>query len=78
MHKSFNDIVTKAAKSREQFDSELEMLKCELDRSVRSSFDDLGPMTPQMAKSATGWLRGALSYPWVVVCIIIPAVLDMM
>jgi hypothetical protein len=27
---------------------------------------------------STGWLRGSLSYPWAIVCIVIPAVLNMM
>ncbi len=78
MSNRFEHIFESAAASKEQFDASVSCVRDALQESLKGSIQ-----TPVIVKSAeprmgSGWLRGALSYPWAIVCIIIPAVLDMM
>ena len=76
MNSNFMNIVAKAGENKSRFDASLLGLKDELDRAVSR---DAHLVRAHVRKSSptTGWLRGALSYPWIFVCIVIPAVMDM-
>ena len=76
MNSNFMNIVAKATESKSLFDSSVESIKDALDASVK--------VTPSVhpharkAHAATGWLRGALSYPWALVCFFIPSIKDLL
>lgn len=76
MNSNFMNMVAKAAENKSLFDSSVESIKNALDASVKVNQTIPQHMTPK-AQPTTGWLRGALSYPWAIVCLVIPAVLDM-
>lgn len=76
---NFAHIVDAASDKKRSFDSSIESVKDMLDKSVRGFHDvpsNIGKMDFSDNGLRTGWLRGSLSYPWVIVCFIIPAVLD--
>ena len=72
MNTRFENFINSASASKLAFDSSIE--------SVRSSLDEMtntaaSPAVPAAAK--TGWLKGSLSYPWVIVCSLVPSLKDM-
>ena len=75
MNSNFMNIVAKATENKSLFDSSVESIKDALDASVKVT-PSVHPHRPKK-QAATGWLRGALSYPWAIVCLVIPAILDM-
>ena len=75
MNKNFKNILAKANMNKNQFDSSVEGIKDALDTYIK--FDKRSMPLITATKPSTGWLRGALSYPWIFVCIVIPAVMDM-
>lgn len=66
----FMNIIDSANCSKEQFESSMESLKDTLETSVKSS----SPVYVSKSEPKTGWLRGSLSYPWVLICTIAPAI----
>ncbi|MBO7414927.1 MAG: hypothetical protein J6U20_14940 [Fibrobacter sp.] len=77
MKHSFMDIVSKASANKSRFDSSVEEIAGALDISIKAASHKKWVTPAHRAPlQTTGWLRGALSYPWVVVTAIIPAVLD--
>lgn len=78
MNNNFVHIIDAAADRKDSFNTSIESVKVMLDKSVRGSFDATKSINKVEFNHdlRTGWLRGSLSYPWVVVCFIIPAVLD--
>ena len=78
MSNNFLSIMAKANESRNRFDSTLSSLSGELKSSVRASKGLQLNKSDFERKPSTGWLKGSLSYPWAIVCIVIPAVLDLM
>ena len=76
MNSNFMNIVAKAAENKSLFDSSVESIKVALDDSVKVPPRSVS-LTPPKTRFTTGWLRGALSYPWAIVCLVIPAVLDL-
>ena len=71
-------MIDSAQERKRMFDQSVVYLKDSLHESVVTAQSK----TQQIHFSAnkiqtTGWLKGALSYPWVVVCIIIPAITEM-
>lgn len=66
----FMNIIDSANSSKEQFESSMESLKGSLQDSVKASS---GTFVEAHAPK-TGWLRGSLSYPWVLICTIAPAI----
>jgi len=77
MTNRFEHYYESATASKKQFDASVCSVKEALQVSLNTSRariyvrDNSKPIT-------TGWLRGSLSYPWAIVCIVIPAVLNMM
>ena len=76
MNSNFMNIVVKATENKDLFDSSVGNIKEYLDVCIKATRTaETEPKPPSI--NATGWLRGALSYPWILVCIVIPAILDM-
>lgn len=79
MKNNFANIIAAAASNKSSFDNSIESVKNLLDVSVQDSAKSLANIQKvEFAEKElrTGWLRGSLSYPWVVVCFIIPSVID--
>ena len=74
MNSNFMNIVAKAAENKSLFDSSVENIKVALDDSIKVSTQAVPHMTPK--PESTGWLPGALSFPWALFCLVIPAILD--
>jgi hypothetical protein len=77
MKHSFMDIVSKASANKSRFDSSVEEIAGALDISIKAaSHKKWVGHARRVPLQTTGWLRGALSYPWVIVTAVIPAILD--
>ncbi len=69
MSNRFMNIIDSANLNKEKFDSSMESLKGSLQDSVEASSSVLvSDVAPK-----TGWLKGSLSYPWVLICTIAPS-----
>lgn len=68
MNNRFEKYIESASASKKMFDRELEGLKDSLQATVKKP----SVFVSQPAK--TGWLKGSLSYPWVLICSIVPAI----
>ncbi|MCQ2055529.1 MAG: hypothetical protein MJY82_09620 [Fibrobacter sp.] len=75
MSKKFKHIFESANANKKLFDASVEGIKDALNTSISKVYT-VSPKQPIRTYVSTGWLRGSLSYPWVVVCIIIPAILE--
>ena len=74
----FLQMIDSAQESKRDFDLSVVYLKDSLDQSIKTAHSNMQRVSFDTNKvQTTGWLRGALSYPWVVVCTIIPAVMEM-
>lgn len=82
MSSNFKQKIESASLLKQRFDYSMENLKEDLEKDIQGSTTDSKYMEinnlPVSTQIRTGWLRGALSYPWMLVCIVIPAVLDML
>ena len=76
MMNHFEHYYESATASKKQFDASVSSVKEALQDSLRMS-DAPIYVRSNSRPSNTGWLRGSLSYPWVVICSIIPAVMEM-
>ena len=72
------DIVSKASANKNKFDSSVEKIAGALDTSIKAASRKAwrSPMHRAPVQT-TGWLRGALSYPWVVVCVVLPVIFEL-
>ena len=78
MSSKFLQMIDSAQESKREFDLSVVYLKDSLHESVTTAQSQMQQVSFNSNKvQTTGWLRGALSYPWVVVCTIIPAVMEM-
>ena len=74
----FLQMIDSAQESKRDFDLSVVYLKDSLHQSIKTSHSNMQRVTFDADKvQTTGWLKGALSYPWVIVCTIIPAVMEM-
>ena len=80
MKNSFKCYIDSATAQKKQFEESVDNVKDSLTKVIMesSSHDYKGlNITPsEPAYSATGWLKGALSYPWAIVSVIIPSFLE--
>lgn len=79
MKNNFTHIINAAASQKRSFDTSIESVKNLLDESIQNASRVPGSIHKiefSQNELRTGWLRGSLSYPWVVVCFIIPSVID--
>ena len=78
MSSKFLQMVGSAQESKREFDLSVVYLKDSLHESVTTAQSKMQQVTFSANKvQTTGWLRGSLSYPWVIICSIIPAVMEM-
>lgn len=78
MSSKFLQMVDSAQESKRDFDLSVVYLKDSLHESVTTAQSKMQQVTFSANKvQTTGWLRGSLSYPWVIICSIIPAVMEM-
>lgn len=80
MNKNFIDMVAQASANKDQFDISVDGIKETLDDYIKGVEPAKAiPSKPLMnISSATGWLRGALSYPWVLACLLIPSIEELL
>ena len=71
MNYRFEKYVNSASASKQAFDSSIEGVRSSLRRSLNADIS----VVPSTAK--TGWLKGSLSYPWVLVCSLVPSLKDL-
>ena len=80
MKNSFKCYIDSATAQKKQFEESVDNVKDSLTKVIMesSSHDYKGlSITPsEPVYSATGWLKGALSYPWAIVSVIIPSFLE--
>lgn len=77
MNENLNKIIRAAHVNQSQFTESVEMVKSAIAETITKSTDSEIARKKDFYKvSSTGWLRGSLSYPWVVLCTIIPAILE--
>ena len=72
MNYRFKNFINSASANKQAFDSSIESVRSSLDNMVNTRS---APVVPSPAK--TGWLKGSLSYPWVIVCSLVPSLKDM-
>ena len=77
MTNRFEHYYESATASKKQFDASVCSVKEALQVSLNTSRARIF-VCDHSEPVSTGWLRGSLSYPWAIVCIVIPAVLNMM
>lgn len=72
MNYRFEKYIDSASASKQAFDSSIEGIRS----SLHSSLNQMAkPASTSPAK--TGWLKGSLSYPWVVVCSLVPSLKEL-
>ncbi len=69
MNYRFENYVKSASANKQAFDSSIEGVRRSLHNSLNTA--TAPAIVPTPAK--TGWLKGSLSYPWVVVCSLVPS-----
>lgn len=72
MNNRFRDFIDSANANKTTFDSSIEGVRNSLDAMTAVSGN---PAVPTAAK--TGWLKGSLSYPWVLVCSLVPSIKEL-
>lgn len=79
MKNSFKCYIDSAAAQKRLFDESIDNVKDSLVKVVAESTvksDVQLFKKPEPVYSSTGWLRGALSYPWAIVSLIIPSIIE--
>lgn len=80
MKKSFMCYVDSATAQKKQFDESVDCVKDSLTKVIMESsstgFKDQIALQKSEPAYSTGWLKGALSYPWAIVAVVIPAFLE--
>lgn len=78
MKHNFMDIVSRASANKSKFDSSVEEIAGALDSSIKAASRKIwaSPLRRTPVQT-TGWLRGSFSYPWVVVCVVLPVIFEL-
>lgn len=79
MKKSFKCYIDSATAQKRLFDESIDNVKDSLVKVVAESTvksDVQFFKKPEPVYSSTGWLKGALSYPWAIVSVIIPSIIE--
>ena len=71
MNYRFKNFIDSASVSKQAFDTSIEGVRSSLESMIASNNT---PVVPSPAK--TGWLKGSLSDPWVIVCSLVPSLKD--
>ncbi len=72
MNYRFENILNSASANKQAFDSSIAGVR----RSLHDSLHENNTASAT-APAKTGWLKGSLSYPWVIVCSLIPSLKDL-
>jgi hypothetical protein len=80
MKNSFKCYIDSATAQKRLFDESIDnvkdsLIKAVAESTVRHDSDEQLFKKPEPVYS-TGWLRGALSYPWAIVSVIIPSIIE--
>lgn len=80
MKNSFKCYIDSATAQKRLFDESIDnvkdsLIKAVAESTVRNDSDEQLFKKPEPIYS-TGWLRGALSYPWAIVSVIIPSIIE--
>lgn len=80
MKNSFKCYIDSATAQKRLFDESIDnvkdsLIKAVAESTVRNDSDEQFFKKPEPVYS-TGWLRGALSYPWAIVSVIIPSIIE--
>lgn len=76
---NFTHMIESASMQKQRFDYSVKNLKSDLADAVSSKkANNENEIRMAVPETCTGWLRGSLSYPWAIVFIVIPAIMDMM
>jgi hypothetical protein len=81
MKNSFKCCIDSAAAQKRLFDESIDNVKDSLGKVVaESTLKNSNELKffkkPEPVYSSTGWLKGALSYPWAIVSVIIPSIIE--
>jgi hypothetical protein len=78
MKKSFKCYIDSATAQKRLFDESIDNVKDSLIKAVAESTvkSDVQFFKKPEPVYSTGWLRGALSYPWAIVSVIIPSIIE--
>ena len=80
MKNSFKCYIDSAAAQKKQFEDSVDNVKDSLSKVITESsshnYKGLNTTPREPVYSSTGWLKGALSYPWAIVSVIIPSFLE--
>ena len=72
MNSRFKNFISSANENKASFDTSIEGVRNTLDAMMTSTSTQAAPNA-----SATGWLRGSLSYPWVLICSLVPSIKEL-
>ena len=72
MNYRFKNYINTASASKQTFDASIDGVRDSLNEMLTQ---ESTPATPAAAK--TGWLKGSLSYTWVVVCSLVPSLKEL-
>ena len=79
MKNSFKCYIDSATAQKKLFDESIDNVKDSLVKVVAESTvksDVQFFKKPEPVYSSTGWLKGALSYPWAIVSVVIPSIIE--
>lgn len=72
MNSRFKNFISSANENKASFDTSIEGVRNTLDAMMVSTSTQATP-----SASTTGWLRGSLSYPWVLICSLVPSIKEL-
>ena len=72
MNTRFRNFIDSANASKLSFDTSIDGVRSSLEAMTNTASS---PVAPSAAK--TGWLKGSLSYPWVLICSLAPSIKDL-
>jgi len=73
MNARFKNFISSASASKLAFDSSIESVRC----ALQDTLDSIEPPTAVPSPAKTGWLKGYLSYPWVLICSLVPSLKEL-
>ena len=73
MNQRFKHFINSASANKQAFDSSIESVRC----ALQTTLDTVQPPTIIPNAARTGWLKGSLSYPWVLICSLVPSLKEL-
>lgn len=73
MNKNFESFIHAAYTNKMEFSNSMESVKLAIKATIKdTSFSGIQYSSLPQKTNRTGWLKGFLSYPWMMICTIIP------